>query len=114
MRPEGAWHHPGAWFHGHLVPSLRRIGRTSACLQAKGDSRFRRLSAKPALSGSVRAFVDWVSELFEHASLLAREVHNEVPLCSDESVPSTRANSFAHAVSDTAEAPDNPTAVHAL
>ncbi len=66
------------------------------------------------LSGSVRAFVDWVSELFEHASLFGTGGHNEVPLRSDAPVHSTRAGSFAHAVSNTAETSDDSTAVHAF
>lgn len=66
------------------------------------------------LSGSVRAFVDWISELFERASLFATEVRNEVPLCSDVPVRATRAGAFARAVSATAEASSDSAAARAL
>ncbi|MGF6780254.1 LysR family transcriptional regulator [Paraburkholderia sp. GAS334] len=66
------------------------------------------------LSGSVRAFVDWISELFERASLFATEVRNEVSPCSDEPAHSALTGSFARAASNTAETPDHSAAAHAL
>lgn len=66
------------------------------------------------LSGSVRAFVDWISEVFEHAPLFAREVGKEVPLRLASPDYSTRTRTFARSVSSTVETSNDSTLVQAV
>jgi len=66
------------------------------------------------LSGSVRAFVDWISKLFEHSSLFATEVRNETPPCSDEPAHFRHTTSFVRAVPNTVETSSDSITVDAL
>ncbi|NPT40537.1 LysR family transcriptional regulator [Paraburkholderia sp. 1N] len=66
------------------------------------------------LSGSARAFVDWIAEVFENAPLFVREARKEVPLRPAEPDHPTGVGDLSRAMSTTGESSSDSATVQAL